>query len=376
MALDFSPAILLRLEEQLTQLGDLANRVELLERSAHELEGFAENSFDTLIINSVAQHFPSLSYLNRVMENAIHVVRPGGHIFVGDQRSLPLLETFALSMETAGAIPDMSAAELSQRIRGRIQQEQQLVLSPSFFLSIGQRNSKVSSVEIYPRRGVRDNEMTRFRFDAILRIGPRPLNVTEIPFPVPPEGGWTLEDVRSRLTSASPNAVGFARIHNPRIARDACLLALLTVADSRQPVAALCRGVDRREVPGIHPQTIVQLAAETGYEVALSWASCHSDGSYDAAFIRQRSSISSVFPNIHWPQPAPADFVYYANAPGQAEIREKLVGELVLHCRSRLPVELLLEGLYIVDSFPNGNDGAIDFDALLSRTRALAHQPT
>ena len=42
-------------------------RIELLERSADELDDLAAGSFDTVVINSVAQHFPDAEYLIRVV---------------------------------------------------------------------------------------------------------------------------------------------------------------------------------------------------------------------------------------------------------------------------------------------------------------------
>lgn len=371
VGVDFSPAVLLKLKEQLAQMPDLANKVELLERSADDLEGLPEDSFDTLIINSVAQHFPSQSYLKRVLEKAIHAVKPGGHIFIGDQRSLPLLETFALSVETFGATSEMIAAELRDRIRTRIQQEQQLVLSPTFFLSVGRRHPKVSSVEIYPRRGMRENEMTRFRYDAIFRIGTQSSEAAVIPFLDPPEGGWKLDTMRSQLNRAGTSSIGFTRIVNSRLVRDAHLLARLAIADAQQPLAELYKDLHGLETQALHPEAIAQLARETGHEGAISWASCHSEGNYDAAFIPQRSSGPALFPPINWPQPAPADYVFCGNAPGQAEFREKLVGELVSYCCSQLPGEFVPPNLYVVDSLPIRGNGLVDYEALLSSKGCL-----
>lgn len=367
VGVDFSPAVLLRLSEQLRQMPDLANKVELLESSANDLDGLTEDSFDTLIINSVVQYFPSQSYLQRVVEKAIHAVKPGGHIFIGDQRSLPLLETFALSVETFGVTSGMIAGELRDRIRTRIQQDQELVLSPTFFLSVGRRHPKVSSVEIYPRRGIRENEMTRFRYDAILGIGPQSSEAAVIPFLDPPEGGWKLDEIRSQLKRAETHPIGFTRIVNSRLVRDARLLARLAIADAKQPLAELYNDLHRIETQAIHPEAIAQLAIETGHEVAISWASCHWEGHYDAAFIPQRSSGQGVFHPINWPQPAPADYVFCGNAPGQAEFREKLVSELVSYCGAQLPGEPVPANFYVVDSLPIGGDGIVDCEALLSK---------
>ena len=70
---------------------------------ADNFEGFESNSFDAVVLNSIVQYFPSMDYLAKVVEGAIDVVAPGGFVYIGDVRSFPLLETYALSVELAQA---------------------------------------------------------------------------------------------------------------------------------------------------------------------------------------------------------------------------------------------------------------------------------
>jgi hypothetical protein len=85
-----------------------------------------------------------------VLENAIRIVRPGGHVYVGDVRSLPLLHAFAASVELFQASDETNGGELRDRIRRRVEREQELVLSPAYFLSLRERFPKLSRVEIRP----------------------------------------------------------------------------------------------------------------------------------------------------------------------------------------------------------------------------------
>jgi hypothetical protein len=271
----------------------------------------------------------------------------------------------------------MTVEELRSWVRRRMQQEREFVLSPSYFLSLARRFPRVSRVEIQPRRGRRDNEMTRFRFDAVLRVETGSVPVSESRFFDPPAEEWELGAVRSLLVSGNEERVGFARIRNSRVDRDIRLLAQLANAEPQQRFSELCRELDQCEPRGIHPEEIVRLATETGYDVALSWAGCYCDGSYDAMFLRRRVSDDRVFPSVNWPQPTQADFVYYSNAPGQSEIRDNLVDELVSHCRTRVPEESVPARVHLVDSFPCGTDGRVDCEALLSAAAvAVGHGPS
>ena len=88
-------------------------QVSLAEREADQLDDYAGAGFDVVVVNSVAQYFPDLDYLLRVLEGAAAALRPGGRIFLGDVRSLPLAGAFHASVELARApeeLPPSAAA--------------------------------------------------------------------------------------------------------------------------------------------------------------------------------------------------------------------------------------------------------------------------
>src|SRR5262249_32100297 len=97
LATDLSPAVIGQLRDELAR--QHLQQVTLMERSADDLDGLEEGSFDLVIINSVTQHFPDAEYLIRVLEGALRVLAKGGRVFVGDVRSLPLLEAFHTSVQ-------------------------------------------------------------------------------------------------------------------------------------------------------------------------------------------------------------------------------------------------------------------------------------
>src|SRR5258708_35170765 len=74
---------------------------------AHELGFLDDDSVDLVILNSIVQYFPGTDYLLQVLEQAVRVTKKGGHIFVGDVRSLALQEACHASVQRykAGADP-------------------------------------------------------------------------------------------------------------------------------------------------------------------------------------------------------------------------------------------------------------------------------
>lgn len=364
---DFAPVVLKRLKKQMADMEGDWSGVTLLERSAENFEGIADASFDTVILNSVLQYFPGASYLSRVLEGACRAMKPGGRIFVGDAYNLVLLDVFALSVELHRASPDMSLAELRQRAAHRVQFEDQLFVSPAFFLALQCQIPAISRVEIQPKRGRFDNELTRFRFNATLHIGEPPKETVEPP-------SWldwsreplTLEGIAERLRSHKPETLGIKEIANTRVERDVRALARIAASDGVETVGDLQNEISRQPLAGIDPQSLWSLAEECGYQAHISWAACRSDGSYDAVLRRSTASREAQGAPIAWPMPdlPSSSLAHHANTPGQAVQRQKLIEELLDHCKSRIPEGPLPTTVILLDALPLTPDATIDYAAL------------
>jgi hypothetical protein len=93
------------------------------------------------------------------------------------------------------------------------------VLSPAYFLSLQGLFPKVSSIEIQPRWGRIDNEMSVYRYDAILHVGDGETPATPLDFLDWNEQKLTLEQIRSTVL-AHHGKIGSQRIQNARLERD------------------------------------------------------------------------------------------------------------------------------------------------------------
>jgi len=351
VAVDFSPVVLNRLREQLQKVPSIAARVELMERRADNLDGLGQDSFDAVVLNSVVQYFPNVAYLTKVLENAVKIVRPGGHVYVGDVRSLPLLQAFNTSVELFQAADELSAGELRDRIRRRAEREPELVLSPAYFLSLHNRFPKISSVDLWPLRGRADNEMTRFRYAAILHIGHDNPAVFDGEFLDWSERRWELDEIRSELRRHPTRPFGIRGIRNTRLEKDLAAMAVLDAADAAFAAGALRHKIEQIANEGLHPQSLFDLEKEgLGFAVFLSWAACRQDGSYDAFFVPQKPSQGCVSHAIGWPNSDASEFAPLANAPGQLRMRNELTGQLMAYCNQNLPRESVPREIILVDS--------------------------
>lgn len=101
--LDISGAALEHIRKMQESLRGL-DRIELYERGADQLSDFLSWSFDTVVINSVMQHFPEVGYLLRVLDEATRLLTPGGHTFLGDVICFPVLESFHTQFRFSGRL--------------------------------------------------------------------------------------------------------------------------------------------------------------------------------------------------------------------------------------------------------------------------------
>jgi hypothetical protein len=157
----------------------------------------------------------------------MEVVRPGGMIFIGDVRSLPLLETFHAAVALERAPAGLARAELRQIVRQRLAQEEELALDPAFFTQLPARLPGVAHAAIHPRRGRSHTELTQFRYQAILTVGPVDREALE-----PAWHDWeaerlSLDQVRRWLGSEAPPVLALSGVPNARLGQARAALAWL-----------------------------------------------------------------------------------------------------------------------------------------------------
>jgi ubiquinone/menaquinone biosynthesis C-methylase UbiE len=368
VGVDNAHVVLETLKRHMHQLGSKWTQVQLLERAADQFDGFGPNSFDTLIVNSVAQYFPSLNYLLKVLEKAVGVMKTGGRIFLGDLRSLPLQGSFGTSVELFQAAPTMTVAELRERAQKRIRLDEQLVLSPELFLALRQRWPKVSRVELKPRRGRFDNEMNRYRFNAILCVGSAPAKTVEPRWISWPLEKVTLESLAGILEKRDPELLGIAEVGNRRIEKDVLAFAKLQTRNGTETVGSFKKEVQETAYHGIDPQDLWSLGEKFDYDVRISWAASRTDGSYDAVFRRTNPNDSSDRTEVAWPEQTAIhdDLRLYANAPTKAVPREKLLQQLREYCQEHLPETIRPNDIILLNTHIFSPDGKPDRRALPS----------
>ncbi|HSS50265.1 MAG TPA: amino acid adenylation domain-containing protein, partial [Thermoanaerobaculia bacterium] len=232
-ATDISPRVVEKLRLQIAAPGSRLRHVSVLEARADEI-AFEPGSFDVAILNSVVQYFPNVDYLLEVLDRLLPLISPGGAVFLGDIRSLPLFEAFRLGVELGQAADDLPLEELRRRVSEQVGREPELLLDPRFFHALTRRFPAIAGIEIQLKRGRYRNELTKFRYDAVLRLATAATGREALDRGVEAvlaglQEGFTIPELRLRLEEAVAvgGTVVVRRVPNLRLQGDLEALRLL-----------------------------------------------------------------------------------------------------------------------------------------------------
>jgi amino acid adenylation domain-containing protein/thioester reductase-like protein len=360
---DFSSTAIGYIQEQLKKPEVRLPQVTLKQQAADQFQSIAPHSVNAVIINSVIQYFPNIHYLMRVLEGAVQVVEPGGFIFVGDVRSLPLLEAFYMAIELQQAAPRISADELQQRVRKRLYQEEELTLDPAFFEALKQHLPEISEVQVQLRRGHYVNELNQFRYDVILRVGSPVLQSSIEPLTLDwQESGLSLPRLRQILQETQPEHLVITQVPNARVETFVRAIQLLNASEADRPdtVEGL-QAMLSQSCTGIDPEAFYSLSQDLPYDISeVSGLNSGRDGAYDV-FIQRRGSALKGLTQTRSPKSGSAQaWQTYANNPLQGKIALQLAPQLRTFLKQKLPNYMVPSAFVCLESLPLTLNGKVD----------------
>ncbi|MBQ1099161.1 amino acid adenylation domain-containing protein [Streptomyces sp. b94] len=317
---DISAPAVNRVRAQAEQAG-YGDRVRLSAQTADDLSGLPRSRFDTVVLNSVAQYFPSAEYLDQVLREAMELLEPGGRIIVGDVRNATTHRILLTAVQRA-THPHAAYGELRTLVEKELLAERELLVAPEWFTDWAA--DKSVAVDIRLKTGHAHNELTRHRYEVVLHKAPADvLDLTGAP--TVPWGGQlsdltALDGIEDR---AGHGPVRITGIPNARLADE----ATVTVA------AGL---LDPTPLPGapVEPEDLLRWAREHGRDAVLT-LSGEDARCFDAVLLPGRRSgrldLTGAF------TPGTTGRRTRANSPALAKAIGPLIAELPDYLRGRLP---------------------------------------
>jgi len=266
-------------------------------------------------------------------------------------------------------------SDLQRRVQKRIAQEKELVIDPAFFTVLRDHLPQISQVDIQLKRGRFRNELTKFRYDVVLRIGGDPVRTIHQRWLDWGIDQSHLAETRQLLIEVPSDVLAIRGVPDARVTSDFKALALLG-SSGLQTVGELREAIQNDYVEqSVEPEDFWALGKDFPYNIKVTWAESTADGTFDAILQKNTAPYAEV--ESTQSRKVKGALSKYANDPLLGKVSLSLQPALRKLLVNQLPEYMMPAEFIFLNALPLTTNGKIDRAALpeLGQSRPELEQP-
>lgn len=168
LGVDISPAIL---EKNIQKAHDQEYKnLKFLCFEAYSIDSLEESNFDIIIINSVIHCFPGANYLKNVLRKVVTLTKQKAIVFLGDLMDLNL------KSQLIDSLRQFKYSKNDSQLRTKLDWNSEFFVSKNYLHDLQKELFGINKIEFSHKEGKIVNELTQFRYDAILHIDTSTVN--------------------------------------------------------------------------------------------------------------------------------------------------------------------------------------------------------
>ncbi|KAL7780605.1 hypothetical protein CFE70_010630 [Pyrenophora teres f. teres 0-1] len=356
----------------------LASKIRMYKATAADVGRLEQPVAASLVVvNSVVQYFPSLDYLFKMVQQLVEL-EGTRTLFFGDVRSCALHREFLATRAVHMAGDKATKADIRRMVADMERVERELLVDPAFFTALPSRlPGLVEHVEILPKKMKATNELSCYRYAAVVHVRPRDGQTQELAIRDVAHDRWIdfaerrldRQSLLQQLKSlSSAPAVAVSNIPYSKTIVSRCLVHSLDGTEAETPDSPdWLASVHQRaqDCPSLSATELVELAQEVDCRVEISWSRQHSQqGGLDAIFHRYQpltgERVMFRFPTDHAERPLHS----LSSRPLRQQFLQKTQQRLLEMLEAQLPTYMVPQTLAILDAMPANQNGKVDRKAL------------